>query len=166
VSAHRWSGRAPYSGTRPLRSRPLQLVIVRDLAGHQHDDFFITSDIDIAPAEVASLYSDRWAIEDTNRSLEQYLGVRGGKTCPVPQEGRPGHSRERERELVKRDLARAITPPSTQAVSTPPSPAPMKTGRGPMAWTSSPPSTYETPAAIPTEPKTFANTRPWMAGET
>lgn len=57
------------------RSRPLLLVIVRDPCGHQHDDFFITSDTTLTPAEVASLYSDRWAIEDANRNLKQYLGV-------------------------------------------------------------------------------------------
>jgi hypothetical protein len=57
------------------RSRPLLLVIVRDPAGHQRDDYFITSDTSLAPAQVASLYSDRWAIEDTNRNLKQHLGV-------------------------------------------------------------------------------------------
>jgi hypothetical protein len=57
------------------RSRPHLLVIVRDPAGHQHDDFFITSDTTLTPAEVAGLYSDRWAIEDTNRNLKQHLGV-------------------------------------------------------------------------------------------
>ena len=39
------------------RSRPHLLVIVRDPSGHQHDDFFITSDTSMTPAEVASLYS-------------------------------------------------------------------------------------------------------------
>ena len=57
------------------RSRPLLLVIVRDPAGHQHDDFFITSDTSMTAAEVASLYADRWAIEDTNRNLKQQLGI-------------------------------------------------------------------------------------------
>jgi hypothetical protein len=57
------------------RSRPLLLVIVRDPAGSQPDDFFITSDTSMTAAEVASLYSDRWAIEVTNRDLKQHLGV-------------------------------------------------------------------------------------------
>jgi hypothetical protein len=57
------------------RSRPLRIVIVRDPTGHQHDDFFITSDTAMAPAEVAGLYSDRWAIEDANRNLKQHLGI-------------------------------------------------------------------------------------------
>ncbi len=57
------------------RSRPLLLVIVRDPSGHQHDDFFISSDTSISPAEVVSLYSDRWAIEVTNRDLKQHLGI-------------------------------------------------------------------------------------------
>jgi len=35
----------------------------------------IASDISMAPAEVAGLYSDRWAIEVTNRNLKQYLGI-------------------------------------------------------------------------------------------
>lgn len=56
-------------------SRPLRLVIVRDPTGHQHDDFFVTSDTDLAPAQVAGLYADRWAIEDTNRNLKQFLGI-------------------------------------------------------------------------------------------
>ena len=57
------------------RSRPHLLVIVRDPSGHQHDDFFLTSDTTMTSAEVASLYSDRWAIEDANRNLKQYLGI-------------------------------------------------------------------------------------------
>jgi hypothetical protein len=57
------------------RSRPHLLVIVRHPSGHQHDDFFIASDTTMTPAQVASLYSDRWAIEDANRNLKQYLGV-------------------------------------------------------------------------------------------
>lgn len=62
------------------RSRPLLLVIVRDPTGHQHDDYFITSDTAMTPAEVAGLYSDRWAIEDTNRNLKQHLGVHNPQT--------------------------------------------------------------------------------------
>ena len=57
------------------RSRPHLLVIVRDPSGHQCDDFFIASDTTMTPAEVAGLYSDRWAIEDANRNLKQCLGV-------------------------------------------------------------------------------------------
>ena len=57
------------------RSRPHLLVIVRDPSGHQRDDFFITSDISMTPDEVAGLYADRWAIEDTHRNLKQHLGV-------------------------------------------------------------------------------------------
>jgi hypothetical protein len=56
-------------------SRPLLLVIVRDPAGRQPDDFFITTDTAATPVEVASDYADRWAIEDTNRNLKQYLGI-------------------------------------------------------------------------------------------
>jgi hypothetical protein len=57
------------------RSRQLLLVIVRDPASRQHDDFFVTTDLAATPAEVASAYADRWAIEDTNRNVKQYLGA-------------------------------------------------------------------------------------------
>ena len=59
------------------RSRPHLLVIVRDPSGHQHDDFFITSDTALSPTEVAELYSDRWANEDANRNLKQYSVMHG-----------------------------------------------------------------------------------------
>jgi DDE superfamily endonuclease len=58
------------------KSRPLLLVIVRDPKGHQSDDFFLSTDLALLPADVASSYSDRWAIEDTHRHLKQHLGIR------------------------------------------------------------------------------------------
>jgi hypothetical protein len=56
-------------------SRPILLVIVRDPSARQPDDFFVSSDISITPATIASEYGDRWAIEDTNRNLKQFLGI-------------------------------------------------------------------------------------------
>ena len=53
-------------------TRPLLLVIVRDPAGREPDDFFST-DLDAAPADVASLYYDRWPIEVTFRDVKQLL---------------------------------------------------------------------------------------------
>lgn len=50
------------------------LVIVRDPTGKQRDDFFFTTDLDASAAAVASEYSGRWSIEDTNRSTKQFLG--------------------------------------------------------------------------------------------
>ena len=52
----------------------LKLVIVRDPEGKQPDDFFFTTCIANAAAEVASLYADRWPIEDTFRNTKQFLG--------------------------------------------------------------------------------------------
>jgi len=57
------------------RSKPLLLVIVRDPAGRQRDDFFISTNPQADPARVAAAYGDRWAIEDTNRNLKQFLGA-------------------------------------------------------------------------------------------
>lgn len=72
--------------TRLLLSRPVlwyavcpdrmvQLVIVRDPAGKQLDDFFFSTDLDASPEEVASSYAGRWSIEDTFRNGKQYLGA-------------------------------------------------------------------------------------------
>ena len=50
------------------------LVIVRDPAGKQSDDFFFTTDLRAGAAAVASQYAGRWAIEDTIRATKQALG--------------------------------------------------------------------------------------------
>ena len=50
------------------------LVIVRDPAGKQPDDFFFTTDLESAPAAVAGQCAGRWSIEDTFRNVKQLLG--------------------------------------------------------------------------------------------
>jgi len=50
------------------------LVIVRDPDGKQPDDFFFTTDLAVAAADVAAHYAGRWAIEDTFRNVKQVLG--------------------------------------------------------------------------------------------
>lgn len=50
------------------------LVIVRDPAGREADDFFFTTDLEADPAAVASRYAGRWSIEDTFRNVKQLLG--------------------------------------------------------------------------------------------
>lgn len=51
------------------------LVIVRDPARKQPDDFFFTTDLEAsAAAAVAGEYLGRWSIEDTNRNTKQFLG--------------------------------------------------------------------------------------------
>ncbi|MDQ6783434.1 MAG: transposase [Actinomycetota bacterium] len=50
------------------------LVVVRDPAGIERDDYFFTTDLAAAPGDVASLYAGRWSIEDTFRATKQSLG--------------------------------------------------------------------------------------------
>lgn len=77
-----WRGRTV---TRKVWSRPVLwysvcptamvlLVVVRDPAGVEHDDYFFTTDLTAAPGCVASLYAGRWSIEDTFRATKQSLG--------------------------------------------------------------------------------------------
>lgn len=54
--------------------RPVLLVISRDPAGKEKDDFFLTTDLAMDPATVVSEFANRWAIEDTFRSTKQHLG--------------------------------------------------------------------------------------------
>lgn len=51
----------------------VRLVIVRDPDGHEPDDFFFTTDLDMRPAEVVSIYAGRWAIEVTYRDVKQIV---------------------------------------------------------------------------------------------
>jgi hypothetical protein len=50
------------------------LVIVRDPAHLDHDDYFITTDLTMAPAQVVAQYAGRWSIEETFRNTKQHLG--------------------------------------------------------------------------------------------
>lgn len=54
--------------------RQVLLVIVRDPQGHQHDDFFFTTNLNAIGAEVAACYAGRWSIEVTFRDVKQSLG--------------------------------------------------------------------------------------------
>jgi hypothetical protein len=56
------------------RDTALLLVVVRDPAGNQPDDFF-TTDVDADPAWVAAHYAGRWSIEVTFRDAKQHLGA-------------------------------------------------------------------------------------------
>jgi len=53
---------------------PVQLVISRDPADKERDDFFLTTDLTMTAAEVLECYNDRWAIEDTFKNTKQLLG--------------------------------------------------------------------------------------------
>jgi hypothetical protein len=52
----------------------VRLVVVRDPAGVEPDDFFLTTDLAATGAAVASRYAGRWAIEVTFRDTKQDLG--------------------------------------------------------------------------------------------
>ena len=56
------------------KDRPVLLVIVRDPARREPDDFFFSTDPNAKPLDVANQYAGRWSIEDTNRNAKQYLG--------------------------------------------------------------------------------------------
>ena len=55
--------------------REVLLVISRDPEGKEKDDFFVTTDLTLAPAVVISEFANRWPIEDTFRNVKQYLGA-------------------------------------------------------------------------------------------
>jgi len=52
----------------------LRLVIVRDPAGVEPDDFFVTTDRTASGAEVASRYAGRWSIEVCFHDVKQHVG--------------------------------------------------------------------------------------------
>lgn len=56
------------------RDQPVLLVIVRDPARKQPDDYFFTTDLAATPEWVAEHYAGRWSIEDTFRNVKQFLG--------------------------------------------------------------------------------------------
>jgi hypothetical protein len=53
---------------------PVLLVISRDPAGKEQDDFFFTTDLKLATSEVISGFAGRWSIEDTFKNTKQFLG--------------------------------------------------------------------------------------------
>ena len=54
---------------------PVLLVISRDPAGKEKDDFFFTTDLTLTPAEVIETFAGRWSIEDTFKNTKQFLGA-------------------------------------------------------------------------------------------
>ncbi len=52
----------------------LLLVVVRDPAGIEPDDYFTTTDLTTTSGQVAHHYAGRWAIEETFRNTKQFLG--------------------------------------------------------------------------------------------
>ena len=57
-----------------VSQKPVLLVISRDPAGKEKDDFFFTTDLSLTPAEVISGFAGRWSIEDTFKNTKQFIG--------------------------------------------------------------------------------------------
>ena len=56
------------------RDVPIRLVIVRDPAGHEKDDFFFCTDATVPDAQIAQRGTDRWGIEEAIWEAKQHLG--------------------------------------------------------------------------------------------
>ena len=67
-----WSREVLWYGVCPKAM--VRLVVARDPAGVEPDDFFFTTDLAMAPEDVLSLYAGRWAIEVTYRDVKQIVG--------------------------------------------------------------------------------------------
>jgi hypothetical protein len=57
-----------------VSKRPVILVISRDPAGKEKDEFLVTTDLDLTAAQVVSQFAGRWSIEDTFKNTKQLLG--------------------------------------------------------------------------------------------
>lgn len=53
---------------------PIRMVIVRDPAGKEKDDFFLCTDATVPDAEIVQRYHDRWGIEEAILESKQHMG--------------------------------------------------------------------------------------------
>ena len=58
----------------------VRLVIVRDPAGREPDDYFFTTDLTATAATIVNRYATRWAIEVCFRDVKQHLGAQNPQT--------------------------------------------------------------------------------------
>jgi len=63
-----------------VSQKPVLLVISRDPAGKERDDFFFTTDLSLIPAEVIGGFAGRWSIEDTFKNTKQIVGGQEPRT--------------------------------------------------------------------------------------
>jgi hypothetical protein len=56
------------------RAVPIRMVIVRDPAGHEKDDFFFCTDAGVSDAEIVQRYYDRWGVEEGIQEAKQQMG--------------------------------------------------------------------------------------------
>lgn len=57
-----------------VSKRPVMLVISKEPAGKEKDDFFVTTDLNLKPSQVVSHFAGRWSIEETFKNTKQLLG--------------------------------------------------------------------------------------------
>jgi hypothetical protein len=57
-----------------VSKKPVMLVISRDPKGREKDDFFVTTDLSLKPAQIVGQFVGRWSIEVTFKSTKQILG--------------------------------------------------------------------------------------------
>ncbi len=53
---------------------PIRMVIVRDPAGKEKDDFFFCTDATVADKEIVQRYYDRWGVEESILESKQHMG--------------------------------------------------------------------------------------------
>ena len=56
------------------RATPIRLVVVRDPAGKQSDDFFFCTDSTVPDQQIVQRYFDRWGVEESILQAKQQLG--------------------------------------------------------------------------------------------
>jgi hypothetical protein len=56
------------------RSTPVRIVIVRDPAGRQKDDYFFCTDSTVSAQEIVQRAADRWGVEEAIQEAKQQLG--------------------------------------------------------------------------------------------
>ena len=56
------------------RAVPIRLVIVRDPAGKQEDDFFFCTDASVPDEQIVQRYYDRWGVEECILESKQQMG--------------------------------------------------------------------------------------------
>ena len=56
------------------RSQPVRVVIVRDPAGRQKDDYFFCTDSTVSEPEIVQRAVDRWGVEESIQEAKQQMG--------------------------------------------------------------------------------------------
>lgn len=56
------------------RCSPIRVVIVRDPSGHEHDDYFFSTDPNLSATAIVQAYAARWGIEELIREAKQSMG--------------------------------------------------------------------------------------------